>query len=59
MIFFLIIFHKLYLIIQFGWALNYSVLEFWCIVNWCSLRSYAKDMTIIIFIIKPRQEMRL
>ena len=46
-------------IIQFGWALNYSGQEFRCVVNWCSLRSCAKNMTITIGIINPRQEMGL
>ena len=50
----LIIFRWLYFIIQFGWALNYLAYEPRCRVNWCSLRSRARDITISIVIINPQ-----
>ena len=37
-----------------GWALNYLSREPRCIVNCCSLRSRAKDMTITIVTINPQ-----
>ena len=61
MIFFLIliIFHQLYLIIQFGWALNYSALCSGAQTLVTVLRSRAEDMTITIVIINSKEEMGL
>ena len=51
--FILIIFHKLYFIIRFGWALNYSALSGGAGAHIeYSSRSFAEDMTITNVIIK-------